>query len=152
MTDTPETFGPADIEAATGGRVSSYDLRNWVRDGRFNTKLPEPKAGKPRAYSLAAVQEAALLAALSELGVPLGRAKAWLASLLPRLAAGSVPDFLVWSPGARVPYLPPPGAATLEGAATVLGGPGGQAPTMLCILRVKALLDSVHKSLKLQNT
>ncbi len=106
MDPTAPSYGPAEITAATNGQVSSSDLRNWVRDRRFNSPLPEPKAGKPRAFSMAAVQEAAILAALSELGVPLSRAKAWLASLLPRIAGGQVPEYLVWAPGARVPYLP----------------------------------------------
>lgn len=141
-------YGPAEITAATNGRVTSSDLRNWVRDHRFNTPLPEPKAGKPRAFSMAAVQEAAILAALSELGVPLGRAKAWLASLLPRLAAGQAPEYLVWAPGARVPYLPPAGAGSIEAAPSVLGGSGPDAPVTLCILRLRALLDRLSERLK----
>jgi hypothetical protein len=148
MDPQPRVYGPADIAAATAGKVTSYDLRNWVRDGRFNSPLPEAKAGKPRAYSMAAVQEAALLAALSELGVPLSRAKAWLASLLPRIAAGQVPDYLVWAPGARIPYLPPPGAATIDSAGEVLGGRGADAPTSLCVLRVRALLNQIQTHLK----
>lgn len=143
------TYGPADITVATNGQVSSSDLRNWVRDRRFNSPLPEPRAGKPRAFSMAAVQEAAILAALSELGVPLSRAKAWLASLLPRIASGQVPEYLVWAPGARVPYLPPTGPGSIEGAPAVLGGSGPDAPVALCILRLRALLDRLRERLKM---
>ncbi len=149
MDPVAPVYGPAEIAAATNGRVTSSDLRNWVRDRRFNTPLAEPKAGKPRAFSMAAVQEAAILAALSELGVPLGRAKAWLASLLPRLAAGQVPEYLVWAPGARVPYLPPAGAGSIDAAPNVLGGGGPDAPVTLCILRLRVLLDRLNERLKL---
>jgi hypothetical protein len=145
-------YGPAEITAVTNGRVTSSDLRNWVRDRRFNTPLPEPKAGKPRAFSMAAVQEAAILAALSELGVPLGRAKAWVASLLPRLAAGQAPEYLVWAPGARVPYLPPAGTGSIEAAPSVLGGGGADAPVTLCILRLRALLDRLNERLKARSS
>lgn len=148
MDPTALTYGPAEITAATNGRVSSSDLRNWVRDHRFNSPLAEPRAGKPRVFSMAAVQEAAVLAALSELGVPLSRAKAWLASLLPRLAAGQVPEYLVWAPGARVPYLPPAGPGSIEAAPAVLGGSGPDAPVTLCILRLRALLDRLSERLK----
>lgn len=141
-------YGPADISAATQGRVSSADLRNWVRDSRFNTPLPEPRAGKPRVFSMTAVQEAVLLAALSELGVPLGRAKSWLSSLLPRIASGQVPEYLVWAPGAKVPYLPPAGNASIDTAPNVLGGGGADAPVGLCILRLRALLDRLSERLK----
>jgi hypothetical protein len=148
MDPTSPSYGPAEIAAATNGQVTSSDLRNWVRDHRFNTPLPEPKAGKPRAFSMAAVQEAAILAALSELGVPLSRAKAWVASLLPRIASGQVPEYLVWAPGARVPYLPPAGPGSIEAAPAVLGGSGPDAPVTLCILRLRALLDRLKDRLQ----
>ena len=138
-------YGPAEITAATNGRVTSSDLRNWVRDRRFNTPLPEPKAGKPRAFGVSPTRGRQSWPPLSELGVPLGRAKAWVASLLPRLAAGQAPGVdLVWAPGARVPYLPPAGTGSIEAAPNVLGGGGADAPVTLCILRLRALLDRLH--------
>jgi hypothetical protein len=83
--DATQIFGPSDIVAATGGNVSLGDLRNWVRDGRFNTPLAEPRAGKPRDFPLFAVFEAVLLREFVSYGVPLDRAKIWNAQILARI-------------------------------------------------------------------
>lgn len=77
---------PADVEAATNGRVRQTDIRNWNRDGRFNTPIAEPRAGKPRQVPLNAVIEAALLREFGRFGVPLEKAKRWNAQLLDAIA------------------------------------------------------------------
>lgn len=76
------TFGPADIERATAGAITSNDLRQWNHFGMFNTPMAEPRAGKPRQYPLRAVHEAVLLRAFVAQGVTLAKAKRWNAQIL----------------------------------------------------------------------
>lgn len=84
------TFGPADIERASASEVSQADLRNFVRDGRFNTPLEEPRAGKAREFPVYAVYEAVLLKRFSSYRVPLDKAKVWNRMILARIAAVGV--------------------------------------------------------------
>jgi len=86
----PVAFAPADIVAATNGRIAMADLRNWVRDGWFNTRLREPRAGKPREFPELAVYEAVLLSEFSAYGVPMKRAKAWNAEIIGRIAKAGI--------------------------------------------------------------
>jgi len=101
------TYGPADIERATGGEVTQADLRNWVRAKLFNTELAEPRAGKPREFPLRAVHEAALLSKFVKHGIRLAKAKGWLEGILQRIDKTGVAtvglDGSQWGPDSIYP-------------------------------------------------
>lgn len=87
-------FGPSDIVGATADTeyaVSLFDLRNWVRDNRFNTSLTEPRAGYPRAFPLNAAYEAPLIKIFVNAGVSLEKAKRWNGDIIRAIIGRGVP-------------------------------------------------------------
>lgn len=98
-----QNFSPTDIVSATDGSVSVSDLRNWVRDDRFNTPLKEPRAGKPREFPIEAAYEAILLREFVAYGVPLETAKLWNQQILSEISKHGLADI---APSGR--QSPPP--------------------------------------------
>jgi hypothetical protein len=70
---TPRIPAPL-LEQATNGQISLIAQRNWAKAGYFRTydiETPEPRAGKPRMFTLLHVYEAAMLGHASRSGIPL---------------------------------------------------------------------------------
>lgn len=66
-----ETFGPADIQAATGGAVNSNALRLWNKREFLVVPRDAAPSGRPAPYKLVHVYIAALLNEASKHRIPL---------------------------------------------------------------------------------
>ena len=160
-------FEPSDIVSATAetdAPVSVHDLRNWVRDGRFNVPLAEPRAGQPRAFPILAVYEAALLKTFATAGVPLEKAARWNAEIIAAIVKRGVPTLKpdgsqggggIELVGFHPTFARPVIHDGLFGETAVKAfyeirnraGSGGRFPHMISLIHLPALISTINRGL-----
>lgn len=79
--------------------LSADEVKSYVRRDLLTHPIDPPVQGKPRLYDRESVIDFALLVELSRAGLPLPKAKGWVAKIIPLALGEKCPARIAWSPG-----------------------------------------------------